>query len=222
MTEKEIKNRIITRIPGSKIKKIKRDIEKYFLSDIDFIYKGKEFNAGTLGDKIIVDPIDSSNMSMSDDLENILNAIDVKGVKKITKKIRDTAIKLPKKKLKLEDTLNEMTKEEFKNRLSKIPGVEIKKIKKGLSGVLLIDFVYKGRHFNANNFEELGAEVSVDAMNLNTTSSSMALELENILNAASIKDVEKKTKEIKNTATKLPKKTLKLENNIEKFINEIS
>ena len=45
--------------------------------------------------------------------------------------------------------------------------------------------------------------------------------LQNILNAKGLDYAKKETQRIKSTAKKLPKKTMKLENNIENFINEI-
>jgi hypothetical protein len=45
--------------------------------------------------------------------------------------------------------------------------------------------------------------------------------MENLLNSMTKDEAIKKTKQIRDTATKLPKKSLKLEDNIENFVNEI-
>ncbi len=135
----------------------------------------------------------------------------IKEVEKISKEIKDTAAKLPKKSLKLESVLNEeITKEEMKETLlkKKIPGLKIGRFSP-YGKHPAYNVYYKKKQFKVIKFKG-NNDFIVFALSPSVKGEE-AHKLENLLNTLSKDDAIKKIKEIKNTATKLPKKKLKLE-----------
>jgi hypothetical protein len=141
-----------------------------------------------------------------DKIEGILTSMDVKDAKKATKEIRSKSKKLPRKTMKLENTLNEgMTLEQLKEKIIKrFP--EVKDFKKKSNNSII--FEYKEKKFIAaiefNNVIDIYPLDTYDDVDL-------ATQIEKELNILTKKEAIEKTKEIRSTAKKLPKKKMKLE-----------
>jgi len=145
----------------------------------------------------------------------------VEGAKEETKEIRKTAKKLPKKTMKLEDTLSEETEQDqmvdiLKKRL---PGV--KRIRK-FKNRHIISFYYKDEVYNIY-YTGWGKKYTVTSRTLSRAYSKqedrvrrikIAKYLDKLMNSMSKEETVDLTKKIRETATKLPKKTMKLEDTL--------
>jgi hypothetical protein len=114
-----------------------------------------------------------------------------------------------------------MTRKEFKEKIEKkLPGAKVNKTRKAYSGVFVGDIIYKGKKFSIDNsFGE--PNFHIDVIEGGSEAWKLVDDMENLLNSMTKDEAIKKTKQIRDTATKLPKKSLKLEDNIENFVNEI-
>tara|TARA_Y100000310_G_scaffold291562_1_gene319601 strand:- start:194 stop:550 length:357 start_codon:yes stop_codon:yes gene_type:complete len=83
-----------------------------------------------------------------------------------------------------------------------------------------IGFMYKGGLYVANLYPD-GITFYINDTITGNSNHKTAKKIEAHLKTIGIEDVKKETEEIRKTATKLPKKKLKLESNIENFTNEI-
>jgi hypothetical protein len=150
---------------------------------------------------------------LEDKLIEIINAKDIKDVRAMTKEIRAKATKLPKKKLKLEDTLNETTDVEKTQKMitdtirKKIPNVS--RIESGYNDSVVID--YKGNIYSINKTMNQD-KFYVTHLKGNSGGEYIVRKLEDLLNTPTRKDAIEITKKIRKTAKKLPKKKMKLEN----------
>jgi len=184
-----------------------------------FTYKGVKFIIYNDKDRVEIDsPVMTDKAwQFIDELDDRLNVKDVKDVEKATKKIRSTAKKLPRKTMKLEDTLNEelTNKDLLKKLKKKVPNATQISTNKYGDG---ITFVYKKFPFILVDDGEGQSGLipnleGNDALPIQDRTSYFELmpELIQMLKAPTKEEAEEITKKIRKTATKLPKKTLKLE-----------
>lgn len=111
--------------------------------------------------------------------------------------------------MKLRELLNELTENEAVEFIKvKIPGVkDIKKWK----NAKVVSFEYKGIRFKVNfNYKHPFVMATKPDWQYDGISRKKIKEINDIVDAMNIKEVKQKTKEIKDTATKLPKKKFRL------------
>jgi hypothetical protein len=171
------------------------------------------------------------------DLELDLRTLTKKEAIETSKKIRNKATVLPKKTLKLEDALNEMSfktpKEGHKGILKKIKtefgdeaiqltfGQE-KRIRYGEEETPLykVYFTYKDNRFSVSEFSSerwtSGTKLYSAHPAHSKTSEVVFKEVKKRMKSTGVKGSKEKIKEIKSNATKLPKKKMTLEDFIEK------
>ena len=120
-----------------------------------------------------------------------------------------------------------MTKEQFEKKLNSMP--DIKEVtNKGFfvgygGGSYVFKVRYKGVVLDIDFFpkEDNNHIIEVSDYVGEPDSLRKRNQLKDILTLKNVEDVRRITKNIKKKATKLPNKKLKLENNIESFMNEI-
>lgn len=144
----------------------------------------------------------------------------VKETKKSIENIRKKSIKLPKKSLKLESVIHPSTIDEMEERIKeKLP--EARNFRRSKKGEKLY-FRYKNRSFIAelNRAHYPPRKISIyHEYEFDSNSKTdkflevekMCDKIQNLINATDAKDSKQIIKQIKDKATKLPKKTLKLE-----------
>jgi len=193
----------------------KKDVKRYVAVE--------KFKGGGGGEIIITvewNKIQPANIEeIEDNLIDIVNAKGIKEVKAITKEIRTNATKLSKKKLRLEDV------ETDNKRIRKIKDrLQVKNVFQDKWDNIRFELMQVDPNYNTKfnkfitHYDHDDEMFSIAIMDVdNDVDYSFKPELENIenriediLNTKDIKDVENKTKEIKSTAKKLPKKTMKL------------
>ncbi len=190
-------------------------ISNDIISEMEDFYKLKNFNRSEAL-RIAGETLSNAYLDMLKDIW----PLGAKEAKQEIDYLKKTSTKLPKKTLKLEDSLDEEYELEDLKRIIKLKFPEVKDIKK--DSVNTLTFEYKDREFYAeldidtNNFY---ADVYFDGSKLSDDEykkvMNISAELEHTINAKDIKFAKSETEKIRKNSTKLPKKKLKLENTLQ-------